>query len=97
MGFKGGVISMNGSARHDESRIARRDLDPRMERDALRTRVRILESALACIGREAQVPLKHPETSFMVVHRIASVVRQAVEPEPPPASTRRPIVPTARL
>lgn len=64
----------------------------RFERDALRTRVRILESALACIGREAELPSRVPETSFIAVHRIASVVRQSLEePDATPVTGLRPV------
>lgn len=62
------------------------------QRDALSTRVRILESALACIGREAELPSRRPETSFIAVRRIASVVRQSLEePDVPPISGLRPL------
>jgi hypothetical protein len=83
---------MNLSIRNDASCFAEPVADLRVERDALKTRVRILESALACIGREAELPSRRPETSFIAVHRIASVVRQSLErTEPPPISTLRPI------
>lgn len=64
----------------------------RSQRDALRTRVLVLEAALACISRETELPVMRPETSFIAVNRIASVARQALDVErdvPPPASTRR--------
>ena len=47
------------------------------ERDALRTRICILEAALACVERETAVALATPEISFVAVNRIASVARQA--------------------
>lgn len=83
---------MTVSARYDASCLNDHIADLRLERDALKTRVRILESALACIGREAELPSRRPETSFIAVHRIASVVRQSLEePDCPPASGMRPI------
>lgn len=48
------------------------------ERDALMTRVLILEASLACIEREAEVPRTLPELSFFTVQRISSVARQAL-------------------
>ena len=63
----------------------------RAERDALLTRVRILEAALACIGRECDLPDLQPELSFVAVQRIGSVVRQALAPPSAPASSVRPI------
>jgi hypothetical protein len=73
------------------------DVSPSLtsERDALMTRVLILEAALACIEREAEVPRTIPELSFFAVQRISSVARQALarvdEIEPPPRSGLRPI------
>ena len=65
----------------------------RAERDALQTRVRILEASLACIEREADVPQTRPELSFIAVQRIGSVARQAIarDREAAPASALRPI------
>ncbi len=64
----------------------------RAERDALLTRVRILEASLACIGRECDLPDTRPELSFVAVQRIGSVVRQALAPPSrAPASSVRPI------
>jgi hypothetical protein len=65
----------------------------RAERDALQTRVRILEASLACIGRESDVPQLRPELSFMAVQRIGSVARQALErdQDSPPISGLRPL------
>jgi hypothetical protein len=84
---------MSVSARYDASSFNDPVNDLRLERDSLRTRVRILEAALTCIGREAELPSRRPETSFIAVHRIASVVRQSLEEEPdtPPISGLRPI------
>ena len=48
------------------------------ERDALMTRVLILEASLACIEREAEIPRTLPELSFFTVQRISSVARQAL-------------------
>lgn len=53
---------------------------------SLETRIRILEAALACVGREADAPLQHPELSFMAVQRIAAVTRQALMIVPGPDS-----------
>ena len=68
---------------------------PISERDALVTRVLILEAALACIEREAEVPRTMPELSFFAVQRISSVARQALARveavEPPPRSGLRPV------
>lgn len=66
---------------------------------ALDTRIRILEAALACIGREAEAPLQHPELSFMAAQRIASVTRQAlmVVPADESASSERPPIAQARM
>ena len=47
------------------------------ERDALATRVRILEAALTCIERETTLALSEPAASFLVTRRIASITRQA--------------------
>jgi hypothetical protein len=83
---------MSVSARYDASCFNDHIADLRLERDALKTRVRILESALACIGREAELPSRRPETSFIAVHRIASVVRQSLEePDAAPVSGMKPL------
>lgn len=83
---------MSVSIRYDASCFNDHIADLRIERDALQTRVRILEAALACIGREAELPSRRPETSFIAVHRIASVVRQVLEePDSPPVSGLRPL------
>ena len=85
---------MSVSARYDVSCFHDHIADLRIERDALRTRVLLLEAALACIGREAELPSRRPETSFVAVHRIASVVRQSLEeqePECAPVSRLRPV------
>lgn len=47
------------------------------ERDALRTRVRILEAAIECIEREADRALVQPDIAFVVTRRVSSVARQA--------------------
>lgn len=72
------------------------DVSPSLtsERDALSTRVLILEAALACIEREAEIPRTIPELSFFAVQRISSVARQAlarVDEVDPPRSGLRPI------
>lgn len=46
------------------------------ERDALQTRVRILEAALGCIEREAEHALAEPGIAFLVTRRVAAVARQ---------------------
>jgi hypothetical protein len=43
------------------------------ERDALQTRVKILEAALECIEREAERALAHPGIAFLVTRRVAAV------------------------
>lgn len=48
------------------------------ERDALATRVRILEAALAGIGREAELALTEPGVAFLVTRRVATLARQSV-------------------
>ena len=48
------------------------------ERDALATRVRIVEAALACIERETEVALAEPGVAFLVTRRVASIARQAL-------------------
>lgn len=71
---------MSVSARDGASCFDDHIADARLERDALRRRVLVLEAALARIGREAELPARRPETSFVAVHRIASVVRQSLTP-----------------
>jgi hypothetical protein len=44
---------------------------------ALRTRVCILEAALDCVRREADLALGRPDISFLTLCRIASVARQS--------------------
>ena len=62
------------------------------ERDALLTRVRILEAVLAGIEREADCALVEPGIAFLVTRRIAAVARQAkiTRPEAPHAPTPKP-------
>ncbi len=48
------------------------------ERDALRTRICILEAALSSIARETALATRVPEVSFLAIHRIASVTRQTI-------------------
>jgi hypothetical protein len=48
------------------------------ERDALNTRVRILEGALACIEHETERALSDPSLAWIVTRRVAAVARQAV-------------------
>ncbi len=48
------------------------------ERDALATRVRIVEAALACIERETELALEEPGVAFIVTRRVASIARQAL-------------------
>lgn len=47
------------------------------ERDAMQTRVRILEAALGCIEEEAERALAEPGIAFLVTRRVAAVARQA--------------------
>jgi hypothetical protein len=47
------------------------------ERDALATRVRILEGALNGIQRETELALNEPALAFLVTRRVASITRQA--------------------
>jgi hypothetical protein len=47
------------------------------ERDALATRVRILEGALAGIDRETELALRQPAVAFLVTRRVASITKQA--------------------
>jgi hypothetical protein len=84
---------MNASLRKNIFEITDPISSLRNERDALQTRVRILEASLACIGRESDVPQLWPELSFIAVQRIGSVARQALERnhDAPPASGLRPI------
>ncbi|HSO35513.1 MAG TPA: hypothetical protein VLT33_23450 [Labilithrix sp.] len=82
---------MNASRRSDV-RLVEEPIDSlRAERDALLTRVKILEASLACIERESDVPRIRPELSFMAVQRIGSVARQALDRDAAPASGLRPI------
>lgn len=90
---------MNASSRYNDVSNFELTNTPktlRAERDALLTRVRILEASLACIERESDVPQLRPELSFMAVQRIGSVARQALERDhdPLPKSARRPIART---
>ena len=55
------------------------------ERDALTTRVRILEGALACIEHETERALADTSLAWIVTRRVAAVARQAVHR---PAVTR---------
>jgi hypothetical protein len=51
---------------------------PELDDDrSLRTRVCILEAALACIAREADVALGRPDISFLTLCRISSIARQS--------------------
>jgi hypothetical protein len=45
---------------------------------SLRTRVAILEAALACIQDECDLAFEEPEVAFSTMCRIASVARQAL-------------------
>jgi len=46
------------------------------ERDALATRVRIVEAALRGIERETEIALAEPGVAFLVTRRVASLARQ---------------------
>ncbi len=53
-------------------------LEVARQRDALATRVRIVEAALACIERETDLALEEPRVAFLVTRRVASIARQAL-------------------
>lgn len=48
------------------------------EDGGLRTRVAILEAAIACVQRECNVAFDAPEVAFATLCRIASVARQTL-------------------
>lgn len=50
----------------------------RTECDALRSRVSMLEEAIARIAREAEPAFECPEVSFVTLHRIACVARRTI-------------------
>lgn len=50
----------------------------RSDEGALRTRISILEAALACVQRECDVAFDVPEVAFSTLCRIASVARQTM-------------------
>ena len=75
------LVALNGNFGDDNA----------AEIDALSTRILILEAALECIAREAELADRQPDLSFLTVRRIASVVRQTLEHTPPPVSQRRPL------
>jgi hypothetical protein len=66
------VTATNGPLHFTELRRLKR------ERDALATRLRIVEAALACIQRETEVALAEPGVAFLVTRRVASVARQTL-------------------
>lgn len=45
----------------------------------LKTRIVILEAALACIDRECERALDRPDTLFITMCRVAAVARQALD------------------
>lgn len=47
---------------------------------ALRTRISILEAALACVQRECNTAFDAPEVAFATLCRIHSVARQTMPP-----------------
>jgi hypothetical protein len=47
------------------------------ERDALATRLRIVEATLAAIERETELALAEPGVAFLVTRRVASIARQS--------------------
>lgn len=49
---------------------------------SMRTRLCILEAALACIAREAEVALGRPDIAFLTMCRVSSIARQAGALEP---------------
>ena len=65
-----------GLPRMNDAKLAR--VDTRRERDALRTRICILEAALAFIERETELTMTRPETSFVTMCRVAAIARQAL-------------------
>jgi hypothetical protein len=62
----------------------------RCDRDALYTRVLILEAALACIARESELACADAGTSFVAAQRIGAIVRQALQPADPPIARAQP-------
>ncbi len=61
-----------------------RPVHTRTECDALRTRVSVLEAALARIARETEPAFQCPEVSFVTIHRIAFVARRTIAYEREP-------------
>jgi hypothetical protein len=55
-----------------------RPADTRTDRDALRTRVLILEAALRCVENEADRAIEDPELLLTSMCRIAAIARQSV-------------------
>lgn len=51
---------------------------PTVDDGGLRTRVAILEAAIACVKRECDVAFDSPEVAFSTLCRIASVARQTL-------------------
>jgi hypothetical protein len=51
-----------------------------MAEGALRTRISILEAALACVQRECNTAFDAPEVAFATLCRIHSVARQTMPP-----------------
>lgn len=49
-----------------------------MDEGALRTRISILEAALACVQRECDTAFDAPEVAFATLCRIHSVARQTM-------------------
>lgn len=50
------------------------------EEGALRTRISILEAALACVQRECDTAFDAPEVAFATLCRIHAVARQTMPP-----------------
>jgi hypothetical protein len=66
----------NGS---QASRPAKTSLEILRERDALATRLRILEAALGAIKHETEHALRDPDVAVVALCRIAAVAHQALE------------------
>jgi hypothetical protein len=62
----------------------------RCDRDALYTRVLILEAALACIARESELPSADAGASLVAAQRIGAIARQALQPARPPIARAQP-------
>lgn len=57
--------------------------------DALRTRIAILEAALACVKAECEIAHTEPTIAMTTICRIDSVTRQALAASSPPRRSSR--------